>query len=123
MNNKKAQIGLFVFLLIAFAVLLLFTVFYVYNSSPSDSGIIKTGAYSLKVTSNEVINSFQSLASKVMKRSKSADVAIYPCKFGESDIDGDDVPDYCDSCPMDYDPYQLDYDHDGIGNVCDHKRD
>jgi hypothetical protein len=35
------------------------------------------------------------------------------------DADGDDVPDFADNCPDDYNPGQDDGDVDGVGNVCD----
>ncbi len=35
------------------------------------------------------------------------------------DNDGDNVPDGCDNCPTDHNPYQIDTDHDGLGNTCD----
>jgi thiosulfate dehydrogenase len=36
-----------------------------------------------------------------------------------ADADGDLVPDGCDNCPNDYNPDQLDFDGDNIGDVCD----
>src|SRR5437763_8365870 len=37
---------------------------------------------------------------------------------GESDRDGDRVPDVVDNCPDLYNPDQSDFDHDGIGDAC-----
>ena len=36
------------------------------------------------------------------------------------DIDGDGVPDDIDNCPSVFNPFQIDSDDDGVGNVCDH---
>ena len=36
-----------------------------------------------------------------------------------SDKDGDGVPDDCDNCPNDSNPYQTDTDGDGWGDKCD----
>ncbi|MBJ70037.1 MAG: hypothetical protein CMN31_01500 [Sandaracinus sp.] len=36
-----------------------------------------------------------------------------------ADADGDHVPDSRDNCPLDYNPDQLDYDEDSVGDLCD----
>lgn len=35
------------------------------------------------------------------------------------DADSDNIPDWDDNCPADYNPGQLDSDNDGIGDICD----
>lgn len=36
----------------------------------------------------------------------------------EEDSDGDGIPDSEDNCPLNYNPDQEDFNHDGIGNAC-----
>ncbi len=41
-----------------------------------------------------------------------------PYTIGQ-DIDKDNVDDFCDNCPLHYNPEQFDNDRDGVGNDCD----
>jgi hypothetical protein len=42
-----------------------------------------------------------------------------PCVDPGNNEDGDDKPDSCDNCPMDFNQDQKDGDTDGIGDICD----
>ena len=49
----------------------------------------------------------------------SVDVGGGSAQAGESDIDGDGIPDIDDNCPLHPNPGQEDSDGDGIGDACD----
>ena len=49
-------------------------------------------------------------------KNSSARISAFCCYSNEeTDTDGDNIDDVCDNCPNDYNPFQIDCDHDGTG--------
>ncbi len=103
--NKKSQSGAIILVvLLGIAILAaLFVFVYIQKSETRDVN-------SEQQTSGSIINN-------ILKQSQ---YNIY-CPFSEGlDTDEDGVLDDCDNCPTYYNPEQLDNDHDGNGNQCEH---
>ncbi len=111
---KKAQVGLLIFLLIVFAILMMAAIFAV-----GDNSILNKKKQSQIKETNKIIHeNLLNVNKKVSFRS--LEMLAFPCELGgKDDLDEDDVPDLCDNCPLHYNPEQLNYDNDRKGNVCD----